>query len=92
MCDKLPYCNPRIDVCLKDIIKTMNNIQYKTLASCCGHEKYYATIVIKNKATGYISELYTGKKLGVRKRNRYYKKDSEGFYYIPELKNEITND
>lgn len=85
MCDKLPYNNPRIDICLRELIKKINNVQYRTLASCCGHKKYNPTIIIKNKATGYISELYTGKELGVRKRNRYYKKDMEGYYYIPEL-------
>ena len=86
MCSKLPYCNPRIDVCLIQGIKDLNIIpHYKTLSSCCGHGKYDPTVVIKNLSTGIISEFYTEMVLGKRKCNRYYKKDIEGYYYIPEL-------
>jgi len=83
MCDKLPYCNPRIDKCLIPIINHLNNSNIKTLASCCGHGKYDTTIVVKDKK-GNIFEFYSGVSLGSRKRNRYYKKDKDGFYYIPE--------
>ena len=55
----------------------------KTLASCCGHGKYPTTIVIKIGTR--ILEFYSRKKLSIKKRNRYYKKDSEGYYFIPEL-------
>ena len=58
----------------------------KTLASCCGHGIYDPTIVVKDK-TGNIFEYYSSKLLGPRKRNRYYKKDNNGFYYIPEVIN-----
>ena len=87
MCDKLPYCNPRIDKCLIPIISCLNkSTNLKTLASCCGHGKYNSTIVVKDKE-GKIFEYYSGKLLGPKKRNRYYKKDNDGFYYIPELIN-----
>ena len=85
MCDKLPYCNPRIDKCLIPIIKCLNESkELKSLASYCGHHKYKSTIVVKNRK-GHIFEYYSGKSLGPKKRNRYYKKDKDGFYYIPEL-------
>jgi len=85
MCDKLPYCNPRIDECMEDIIEEINESPFfKTLASCCGHGKYPRTIVVKNKF-GYIFEFFSNIYLGPRKRNRYYKKDPEGYYYIPEV-------
>jgi tRNA(Phe) wybutosine-synthesizing methylase Tyw3 len=86
MCDKLPYSNPRIDKYLIRIIQEINNEkQFKTLASCCGHGKYIKTIVVKEKNTGRIFEYFTKIELEPKKRNRFYKKDSEGFYYIPKI-------
>ena len=84
MCNKLAYCNPRFDKCLIPTINNLNKSDLKTLASCCGHRKYKTTIVVKDKA-GKIFEFYSGIILGSKKRNRYYKKDNNGFYYIPEL-------
>ena len=84
MCDKLPYCNPRIDRCLISIINNLNkSTKLKTLASCCGHGIYNSTIVVKEK--GSIFEFYSNKQLKPKKRNRYYKKDKKGFYFIPEI-------
>jgi len=85
MCDKLPYSNPRIDKCLITLIDNLNkSTELKTLASCCGHGIYNTTIVVKDKE-GNIFEYYSNKFLGTRKRNRYYKKDKNGFYFIPEV-------
>jgi hypothetical protein len=91
MCDKLSYCNPRIDKCLIEEINCLNMIKsLKTLASCCGHGKYDPTIVIKDH-NGNIFDYYSNKSLKPKKRNRYYKKDNEGFYFIPEIvKNDIN--
>lgn len=87
MCDKLPYCNPRIDDCMKEPIKRINKLPHtKTLACCCGHNIYEPTIVLKN-SLGRIFELISGIELGPRKRNRYYKKDKKGIYFIPEVIN-----
>ena len=57
---------------------------FKTVACCCGHGKYNPTIIIKDKK-GNIFEFFSRKKLDFKKRNRYYKKDINGFYYIPEI-------
>ena len=85
MCNKLPYCNPRIDECLIPIINFLNNSNdLKTLSSCCGHGAYNPTIVVKDK-TSNIFEVYSGIILTPKKRNRYYRKDNDGFYYIPEV-------
>lgn len=90
MCDKLPYNNPRIDKCMREIVEKINKEgRYKTLASCCGHNKYPKTIIVKDKLTGDILEYFSKTPLQVKKRNRYYKKDEEGFYFIPELKLKI---
>ena len=89
MCNKLPYNNPRIDECIRDLCKEINSTDLKTLASCCGHGKYNPTIVVKNRA-GTIAEFYSWITLGPRKRNRYYKTDAEGYYYIPEVVNKLN--
>jgi len=90
MCNKLPYCNPRIDDCLKEEIKFINQNGLKTLSSCCGHHIYPKTIVVQD-SNDMIFEFFSGIILNKKKRNRYYKKDTEGYYYIPEIlsKNEI---
>ncbi len=89
MCDKLPYCNPRIDNCLVPIINNLNkSTEIKTLASCCGHGEYNSTIVVKERI-GKIFEYYSGKLLVPKKKNRYYKKDKKGFYFIPEVYNRL---
>ena len=88
MCEKLylkkGYCNPRIDICLRKFIERVNRYSnFNTIASCCGHDKYNPTVVIKDKE-GNIFELFTRIKLQPKKRNRYYKTDNEKYYYIPE--------
>ena len=89
MCDKLPYNNPRIDKCLIKLIDDLNkSTELKTLASCCGHGVYEPTIVVKDHE-GNIYEYYSNKSLTSKKRNRYYKKDKKGFYFVPEVINNI---
>ncbi len=90
MCDKLylnqGYCNPRIDECLITLIDNINSeTNLKTLASCCGHKVYPATIIVKDKTTGIIFEYFSKIQVSEKKRNRYYKKDSEGYYFVPEI-------
>ncbi|MFQ6010211.1 MAG: hypothetical protein ACE5J7_03780 [Candidatus Aenigmatarchaeota archaeon] len=55
---------------------------YETLSSCSGHGRYPMTIIVRNKS-GRIFDLISGKDIP-RKRN-FYKKDKEGYYYIPEV-------
>lgn len=88
MCKKKRYCNREKDECIRDKIKVINRYgTYKTLSSCCGHDKYDETIVVMDKlttqVTEYNSQIHLG--WGKRKCNRYYKKDKEGHYYIPEV-------
>jgi len=78
-------CNPRIDKCLQKTIDRINKYSpFKTLASCCGHGVYNPTIIIKAKDRK-IYEFFTKKPIEIKKRNRYYKKDKKGYYYIPEI-------
>lgn len=86
--DKIIYFDDfkiRIDPCMYNIIKFLNYQGIKTLACCCGHNKYPMTIVVKlGKAR--IKEIFIGK--GIPRKRRFYFKDKEGFYYIPEVKDE----
>ena len=50
MCEKVNYygkSNTRIDKCIRLLIKWLNNQGYKTVASCCGHNKYPMTVIVK---------------------------------------------
>ena len=59
----------------------LNKEGLKTVGSCCGHDRYPATVVIKSKK-GYFFELYSSAILPRKKR--FYVKDKDGFYFIPE--------
>lgn len=85
MCQKKPYCSREVDPCIQSLVKAINRLNnFKTLSSCCGHEVYPTTIIIKDK-TGNITEFFSGIRLEPRKRNRFYKKDKSGFYFIPTI-------
>ena len=73
--------NPRIDQSMVNLIEMINKTtHHKTLGCCCGHGKYPMTIVVKDVVGVY--ELISGK--SIPRKTRFYLKDKEGFYYIPE--------
>ena len=83
--------NPRkIDKCM---ITFIDNLQYafnnrvKILACCCGHNRYPMTIIVKYKFEVLpgtnIFDLVSG--LYIPRKRKFYKKDKEGYYYIPEV-------
>lgn len=80
---KIP--NPRIDKCMKEFMISLNNLEIKTVSCCCGHRKYPMTIIAK--IGDEFFELVSGKMID-RTRN-FYKRDKEGFYFIPEVSNEM---
>ena len=87
MCKKLPYCSSKIDPCIKVKIDQINVFtQFRTLLSCCGHGKYPKTIVVLDN-DNKVFEWFTHTVLseGIRPGKRYYKKDEEGYYYLPEV-------
>ena len=94
MCQKTDFKRsaPRVDPCLVDeinIIKTKEWIQnYQSIMSCCGHGKYPKTFIVRNRATRHVFDWYSGidltKSGRARKKQPYYKKDTEGYYFIPE--------
>ncbi len=54
-----------------------------TIASCCGHGKYPMTIVAKfnNDVQPYV-EIMSG--ISIPRKRNFYKRDKQGYYFIPE--------
>ncbi len=71
----------RIDSCMRSKVGDLITRGHNTVACCCGHGKYPETIVCIGKNGAY--ELNT--KIKIPRIKRFYRKDSEGFYYIPEV-------
>ena len=90
MCSKkqFKYCPSEIDECMIPIIEGLGEIinhrRFKIRACCCGHGKYPMTIIVEAKKQGFV-DLVSGEEIP-RKRN-FYRKDKEGYYYIPETLN-----
>lgn len=74
----------RIDPCMENILE---HIHGNVVACCCGHKRYPITIVKKMGFANnpYFLEIVSGKVIP-RKKN-FYKKDGDGYYYIPEVSN-----
>ena len=74
----------RIDPCLREFIKNLNLLKsnLKILACCCGHGKYPMTIVVALGNLRY--DLVSGKY--ITRKKRFYRKDKQGYYFIPEVK------
>ncbi len=70
----------RIDPCMKWLIHHLNNNGIKTLSSCCGHGKYPMSLVVQY---GECKLEIFSYKVMVREK-KFYKKDKQGVYYIPE--------
>jgi hypothetical protein len=85
MCKKLKGCGRRIDKCLIGCIATLEMRDFKIVACCCGHGKYPTTIIYKGRFGGYF-DLLSGKE--IPERRKIYKKDKQGYYYIPEVSKE----
>ena len=56
--------------------------KFQILACCCGHNKYPMTIVVKSAWDGKPFELLS--KTDIPRKSRFYVKDKQGYYYIPE--------
>ena len=88
MCKKVNNhgtCNTRIDKCMRKFIKKLKYFcedELKIVGCCCGHGKYPITVIVKYSC-GLVEELFTEKKIS--RTRRFYKRDKEGYYYIPEV-------
>lgn len=81
--------NTRMDECIQTMIinlKSALNDDYEIVGCCCGHGKYPMTIVIKGGFGSPVFDLVSG--IYIPRKRKFYKKDSEGYYYIPEVNDE----
>jgi len=90
MCKKVKNkntCNTKIDRCIRPLIKWLLECDYAPVASCCGHNKYPITVVVKKVSPSqvtYFQELFSGEI--IPRKKRFYRRDNQGYYYIPEVK------
>ena len=80
---KLKYA--KVDACIAPLVSLLNMYGIETVGACCGHGIYNPSIFINHK--GKKIDLFSGKII-LRKR-RFYKTDQKGYYYIPEVKNNV---
>ena len=88
MCKKTNYkgtSNTQLDMCMKPVIKWLNNRDYFTVSSCCGHDKYPMTIVVKYMINGIERHKEILSNAELPRKRKFYKKDKKGYYYIPEV-------
>lgn len=71
----------KVDGCIANLLEILNSHNIKTVASCCGHYRYPMTIIHKSP-NGKFFELLSA--IEIKRKRRFYKKDYEGYYYIPE--------
>ncbi len=77
----------RTDKCMKPLIDFLWHKDIDTRACCCGHGKYPMTIVVWDGACSYF-EIISG--IQIPRGKRFYRKDKEGFYYIPEVMDALS--
>lgn len=72
-----------IDSCIANEVAGINKRGIlHTLGSCCGHDVYPATIIVRT-CESQVVEYYTTKRIP-RKRN-FYRRDANGMYFLPEV-------
>jgi len=76
----------RVDACMRHLINSLSMHGYRTVGCCCGHGKYPMTIVCKTGSNKFF-DLISG--VDIPRKKRFYKKDSEGYYFIPEVINNV---
>jgi len=71
----------RVDGCIRQMIYQLNIRGFDTVGSCAGHLRYPPSVVYKTMTNEYY-ELFSG--VRIMRTKRFYIKDKDGFYYIPE--------
>ena len=74
----------RLDQCIKHLPLVLSMNGFDVCACCCGHGKYPLTVVCKNRArlSNNHFDLISGK--DIPRNKRFYVRDKEGYFYIPE--------
>ena len=84
MCKWSKWGDTRLDPCMKNIIELLNDLGVKTYACCCGHGKYPMTIVAEEKTYNGVHAFEVFTMETIPRKTRFYKRDKQGHYYIPE--------
>lgn len=71
----------RLDSCIRSVIEALNRAGQTTVASCCGHGIYPRTILCRD---GFERVYDMDTKVTIPRLRRFYRRDSKGFYYVPE--------
>ena len=75
----------RIDPEIMTDVQHINKFTpFKTLGSCAGHGIYPPTIVVEHIRTKHKFEWFSG--ISIPRKTRFYVRDSNGEYFIPEVK------
>lgn len=75
----------RIDPCMREAIRCLNDQGIKTLACCCGHGKHPMTIVIDaGQEIGRVVPLEIFSGIFLDRKKRFYVKKKSRHYVIPE--------
>ena len=83
MCKFNPKNDGRfIDPCMKKQVEKFKNMGFNVVACCCGHNKYNKTIIIKDQLGNVYDSV---SKKSVLRKKKFYKKDKQGVYFIPEV-------
>ena len=78
-----------IDPCLRELIEYLKFIHknckypYTIIASCCGHGRYSMSLIVRNESTKEVFDMMSNTL--IPRKKRFYKKDKEGYFYIPEV-------
>ncbi len=91
MCKWVKSGANRIDPCMRPFIELLQLGGAKTLSCCCGHGRYSTTVVFEYEGQA-LAVAYRAKFPSVavilHRKKRFYKRDSDGVYFIPEVDNE----
>ena len=87
VCKDIEEFNFRVDNCMQNLIWVLNNRGVMTCGCCCGHGRYPMTIVYVSP-NGKFWDLMSG--VEIPRKKRFYIKDKDGFYYIPEVMEEFN--
>lgn len=82
VCKEMQGYNFRVDGCLSKLIYILKTHGIQTVGCCCGHGKYPMTILYQSP-NGKVWDIISG--LEIPRKKRFYVKDKEGYYYIPEV-------
>lgn len=94
MCELKKYhntSNTQIDKCMRDFIKWLSE-KHRIVACCCGHNKYPMSVVVKegrldDNAKHYFVYLEIFSQIEIPRKKNFYKRDKQGYYFIPEVEN-----